>query len=60
MPTAKNLAHATALTEMDINLLKRPKTSKYLFGSFQNFPKLKNGKSGGAYLFNINVDIDGR
>ena len=38
--------HATALTDEAINLLKRQKTSKYLFQNVQNF---KNGKSGGAH-----------
>ena len=39
--------HATALTENAINLLKRPKTSKYVFDIFQNFQNFKNCKSGG-------------
>ena len=43
--------HATALTDNAINLLKRPKTSKYLFEVFQFFQKFKNGKSGGICRF---------
>ena len=44
--------HPTALTENAINLLKRPKISKYLFEVFQKIQNFKNGKSGGLELFN--------
>ena len=47
LPTAKKQAHATALTENANNLLKRPKTSKYLFNFFQKNQSFKNGKFGG-------------
>ena len=39
LPTAKNQAHATALTDNAINLLKRPKTSKYIL-FFSKFFKI--------------------
>ena len=39
LPTAKNQVHATALTDIAINLLKLPKTSKYLFEIFQKIQR---------------------
>ena len=52
LPTAFELkkVHATALTDNAINLLKRPKTSKYIFEIFPTFQNFKNGKSGGFIL----------
>ena len=53
LPTATNQAHATALTTFFINLLQRPKTSKYLFESFPKNQNFKNGKSGELFCKNI-------
>ena len=48
--TAKNQAHATALTDNATNLLQRPKTSKYLFENFQKSKNSKMANLGGLFI----------
>ena len=50
LPTSIFQPDAATLTLNALNLLKRPKISKYVFELLQSFEKHKNSKSGGLVL----------